>query len=101
METQISDNFPRFPFIHDSKRDERANQQSHGDNPCIICGRYVKKPSKYSARLCDGGSNFAPVDIEIDWRNDMGFYPIGPECRKKLPKNFVNEHFDSFIPKMS
>lgn len=87
MEIQISDNFERFPYNPDPNRDNRKGK----DNPCILCGRYVKKPEKYMARLCDGGSNFAPVNIEIDWKNDMGYYPIGPECQKKLPKIFVFE----------
>ena len=57
--------------------------------PCIICGKPVKSYS-YSAHGVDGSiETIIPHDIILPdsmEAGDMGFYPIGSECVKKVRK---------------
>jgi len=71
----------------DDYRSPNYEDKGHGDDPCFLCGKrvYVDK-AKYVHLLCDGRF----VDSFDDFgSNDQGAFPVGPECSKKLPKNFL------------
>ncbi len=61
--------------------------------PCIVCEKEIKHPrrAKWVRMNCDNEiiSPYAEIP-EID---DMGCYPIGNECWKKvIPKELVSEY---------
>ena len=62
--------------------------------PCVLCGRPVRmdRPA-FMICMIDGGSKliaFDAVTAEMEERNDfVGCHPVGPSCRKRLPKRFV------------
>jgi len=67
----------------------RRNQlKLEGDDiPCFICGKAVRA-QQYWARFSGGGSTIASDDYADRPENiggDMGCYPIGPECYRRLP----------------
>jgi len=68
-------------------RDDKDDLEN-GKNPCFCCGKEIKekngKPS-FVHLLTNG--NLVSTDQEFD--NDQGFFPIGNECKKRLPNNFI------------
>lgn len=64
------------------------------NNPCVICNREVRKPTKNFVHIVNGGSHFASYNLpEKDIRDSLGLLPIGPECKNKLPKDFIFRSF--------
>ena len=71
----------------------QANYSKHGGEPCQYCGRKVGKKDLFVPTL-DGADVIHPEDVAwceanlgIDW---PGFYRIGSECAKLLPKGWVH-----------
>lgn len=60
-------------------------KEGKGDNPCICCGKNVKK-QQYSVHIVEG--MLVSTEEPFSAESDMGFYPIGNSCRHKLPNNF-------------
>ena len=71
----------------DDFRSPNYKDKGKGDDPCFLCGKRVNvDKAKYIHLLCDGRI----VDNKEDFgSNDQGFFPVGPECSRKLPKNFL------------
>lgn len=64
---------------------------------CALCGKAVKEPWPYQARVVAGGGRFAtrreyenldPVSVA----GDLGYFPVGSSCAKKLLKAGVYVH---------
>ena len=61
---------------------------------CIYCGKKVSAKKKYAyfVHVMNGGNMICDTEEELTGEHeagDMAFFPIGPECRKKLPPEFV------------
>lgn len=71
----------------DDFRSPKYKDKGGSHEPCFLCGRVVDNDKrKHIHLLCDGRF----VDSADDFgRNDQGFFPVGPECSRKLPKNFL------------
>jgi hypothetical protein len=52
---------------------------------CFLCGKPIKGPIHYYVHLLTDGNL---VSSDVDFANSQGFFPIGNDCRKKLPNNF-------------
>jgi len=69
-----------------------ANLERGGNiNPCARCGKEVKN-QKYSVHLIEGGNTMLAVADEYKYNNesaDMGWFPIGSECAKHIPQEFL------------
>lgn len=71
-----------------SKNQDRCK----GDEaPCGFCGKPVVEPWPYMVRIVDGGSRFATKrefydDDPVSAAGDLGAYPVGSACAKKLMK---------------
>lgn len=61
------------------------DKEDMGKEPCICCGKDTKKP-KYWVHVVAG--NLVSTADAFGDDEDMGFYPIGPKCKNKLPNNF-------------
>jgi hypothetical protein len=69
-------------------RSPKYEDRGHGDDPCFLCGKRVNvDKAKYVHLLCDGRLVDSKDDFESN--NDQGFFPVGPECSKKIPTNFL------------
>ena len=67
------------------------NLEKGGMNPCARCGKDVKN-EKYSVHLIDGGTTMLAVadfDKYVSDAGDCGVHPIGSECKKYIPKEFI------------
>jgi len=63
--------------------------EDKGLMPCCICGKGTKPgTARRWLRVIRGGSEFALPNAPDDGSGEMGFYPVGPECRKTLPAAF-------------
>lgn len=63
----------------------RPYNASRAASPCVVCGRHVGSPRAY-ARVVrgEGGYRWAAPDEVVDGEEDMGAYPVGSECLRKL-----------------
>ncbi len=69
------------PFAYD--KDQEANT-TEKQAPCACCGKPVKTATeRYFAHVVDGGSAWGGEGDTGDG-GDMGWYPIGPSCAKRL-----------------
>lgn len=72
-----------------NERQQRSYKYQYVE-PCFVCGRMVRD-DKY-----DGcwfvhqtvGGGVLRVDVEAMEDDDMGWFPVGPECQKRVPKGF-------------
>lgn len=58
---------------------------------CILCGRKLGSNHAW-VRVCDGGGVAAHLDDYhlIDEMSDLGMQPIGAECKRKFPPEFIS-----------
>lgn len=64
---------------------QRPDAEDSGNmNPCILCGK--ETTNKQFVRLTVFGmlTTVEPTEDE-----DQGYYPVGPECAKRIPVEFV------------
>jgi len=59
------------------------------DNQCLICGKKLKGKG-FSVHMADGGATLTDTEVLDDW-DDMGFFDVGADCAKKIPKEFLFE----------
>ena len=63
---------------------DTENNEMH--DRCYLCGK--KATSKYTFRIVNGGDSITLTPTAEEWdedNGDMGFWNVGPECRKNLP----------------
>jgi hypothetical protein len=65
-----------------------ANKSGEQQAPCVVCGRGIATSrQRFMVHVVDGGLSLAlPEDETTDPRDDLGLYPIGPDCRRKHPE---------------
>lgn len=71
------------------KFNENSKKCRGGHQPCAICGKPIKDNKKAVMVFicCD---DFQPDSVEPDHRehgNNMGSYPVGPDCARVLRKD--------------
>tara|TARA_R110000803_G_scaffold161766_3_gene225409 strand:- start:298 stop:546 length:249 start_codon:yes stop_codon:yes gene_type:complete len=61
--------------------------------PCIRCGKEVKN-FNYSVELVEGDLLALSINEKADESDGgyMGFHPIGSECQKHIPSEFIHKH---------
>lgn len=71
---------PRYHENKDACPEDKA--------PCVLCGKPVKLELGTTwVHVIDGGARFRPADMPdsaIDLSGDMGVWPLGSECKRKL-----------------
>lgn len=58
-----------------------AEQRAQGDHPCVLCGKATT--GERLVHLATTG-HLVPVAETLDEREDQGWFPVGPECARKL-----------------
>ena len=54
---------------------------------CLLCGKQMKNTGvKQFVHMLTNG-NLVSTDQDFD--NSQGFFPVGNECKNKLPNNFI------------
>lgn len=81
---------PRIIKLDQFKSPSHLKHPSTGqDLPCVVCGKSIRSP-RYQVHLVDGGSSLCHVeDSYDDAPADLGWYPVGAECRRKLPAGYI------------
>ncbi len=68
------------------------------ETPCAFCGRAVKnESSSFSVRVVDGGAGFGTAGQfagteAVGEAGDMGYWPVGSDCAKRLKAAGVYVH---------
>lgn len=76
------------PISPDKTRNERKADGNR--QVCFCCGKNVKGNGETSLWIhLDDSNRVIPVGMEISPNEDMGSFPIGPDCAKKLPKGYT------------
>lgn len=65
---------------------DRNDGLAHEDE-CVICHGSVKLTDKTWWVSCNGGMDAVRLDVEHD-DDDMGCFPIGSSCVRKVPAEF-------------
>ena len=77
-----------FEKIRSSKFDQHVDKFGYSSNTCEICGR--RTAEKLFVHMTNDGCLINVRDEEFV-ADSQGFFPIGSECAKKLPKEFIFE----------
>lgn len=61
--------------------------------PCVRCGKAVKN-NKYAVQLVEGDLLALSTKEEADLEDSgyLGFYPVGSECKKHIPAEFIHKY---------
>lgn len=73
--------------LTDYRRDPKT------DTYCVICQRDIKGEPKHWVHLVNGGVEVLHPQDETLYKTDGGdlyFHPVGPECAKKIGKEWVH-----------
>ena len=81
------------PFmVSDEERASNEDIYRKGcDDRCQLCGRPINPQSKSTGwiHLPTGVEAWPRGEDLPEWIDDMGVYPVGPKCKKKLPKEYI------------
>ena len=71
--------------LEDVQNIEDTNTQAECE--CLLCGKSMKEDKvKQLVHLLTNGNL---VSSDQDFDNSQGFFPVGNECKNKLPNNFI------------
>jgi len=65
-----------------------ASDDTAAADCCFLCGRKIKG-AKYEVHYLASG---VLVSTDQPFNNSQGFFPIGSECKNRLPNNFYFTH---------
>lgn len=76
---------PRNSNVH-----KRNDSSEHDLSECCwICGKYIKEEKRIVWVHTIYGSDLMPIGMECPSNSDTGFYPLGSECKKLIPKDYI------------
>lgn len=77
----------QIPRSKDYERNiDRLGEHS---NTCVCCGRRTAEKHFIHAHIGWEAVDTENEDLSEIESESQGFFPIGPECAKKLPKEFI------------
>lgn len=81
-----------FEIIQTENYSDNESKITGDVAPCIRCGKGVKN-IKYNVELVNGALEALSTKENADWNDGgyMGFHPIGSECRKHIPAEFIHK----------
>jgi hypothetical protein len=85
----MTNNIHRWIFQIPTADVQTTEEDTTVTGGCFLCGKPLKE-EKYFVHLLTNG-NLVSTPDEFDENEDMGCFPIGSECRKRLPNNFYWE----------
>lgn len=63
---------------------KNMNRCKETQEPCARCGRPIKDLDRAKWIRLTVSDEIIPADASVDPSQDMGAFPIGPECRKAV-----------------
>ena len=74
-------------FARNANYDKNEQRCESDETPCIICGKGVKNPWRYTVHLFYGNTLVTADEAQsLDESGDLGAWPIGDDCLKKHPE---------------
>lgn len=66
---------------------ENSRKCRDGEEPCAVCGKPCRADWNQFVHVVDGGAAFGTLpETDPDTPGDMGLFPVGSECARKLQK---------------
>jgi hypothetical protein len=72
--------------VRSKRYDDNVERHGEFSNTCFLCGKPTAE--KLHVHYTTDGMLIDTTD-DSEETNSQGFFPIGSECAKKLPKKFV------------
>lgn len=74
--------------LEELQTDKGKEMNNRGNNPCIICGKEIKKDARHKwVHLLENGNIVSWQDNDIE--GTQGLFPVGMDCAKKLVIQFA------------
>lgn len=73
-----------YPIYESSKKEANENLLGLHPNSCVCCG--LKTAEKFFIHV---STDWLAVNTDKTFKESQGFFPIGPECAKKFPNEFI------------
>jgi hypothetical protein len=72
-------------------RNEEIAYSKSFQSVCICCGKGIRdiKKTKW-IRMIEGGEYYTEYEQELNFNEDMGWFPIGTTCYKKYKENEID-----------
>lgn len=86
----MKNNITELPIEQFQNKDAQDNWACYNSNQCSLCGRKLGKHPQMIHYLTNGKIT-SKSEHEVD--NSQGYFEIGSECAKKLPKGFAHSNF--------
>lgn len=73
----------------------KVDREMEGHTSCIVCNKAITKGAYATIHVVDGGGKVLHKDDEAayeqegDMSGDLGLQPIGADCAKRFPKEYV------------
>jgi hypothetical protein len=67
----------------------RPHHGQYGIYPCLLCGK-ATNGRRWWVHLHTSGS-LIPADADVDPASDQGWFPVGTECARKVPRAYRSE----------
>jgi hypothetical protein len=75
-----------IPDYNEAQREE--NRRRSGIEYCLVCGKgmsQAKIDAAWFVHMTTGGE-LAHIDDELEEIHDQGWWPVGADCAKRIPK---------------
>lgn len=77
----------------EAQRNLRNKAYERGLDPCEFCGRGVRPDQGWWVHAIDGGHTLIDLSEQyVPDAGDMGWWILGPECGKQIPKEFRSKN---------
>lgn len=76
-----------WPIFESPQKEANENRYGLVSESCVCCGKHTTE--KFFIHATTDWVATSLLDTEID--NSQGCFPIGPECAKKFPVQFIFE----------
>lgn len=70
-----------------TRNEQRAAARKPHADVCLRCGKGVREGTPMVRMHVDG--YLVPADAVLDEADDQGWFPVGPDCARRLPKGYI------------
>lgn len=88
---EIKKEFKTMPIPESNKRDANLSRYGDHSDSCIVCGKRTNEKFFIHASTDWVAVNILDDDLTHYGSESQGCFPIGSDCAKKLPKEFIHE----------
>ncbi len=81
--------FNAMPFVASDKKDKNIERYGYTSQSCEVCGKPTHEAAYIHYTTVGDIVNTDEEDLSAYGYQSQGFFPIGSECAKKYPKEFI------------